>query len=222
MIEPQACIARPPVSLVIPESKHRFGRMKGAQRVTPALRDQRFERGAGFRLYQGVLVPRSRRVNVQFGRRNVEIARQQNRHLLLDELRRVRPQSLEPFELVVEFRPGLRIAIRQIDAGHDDAPDRRFDIARFPVLAIAGQFCSDQYGIGAPGQDGDAIPAFLPAPDRAVASLGDSCCRKIIVGRFQFLQRDDIGLCLTQPSQQVRQPPVDVVDVEGCDFHALI
>src|SRR4051812_24813259 len=59
MIEPQACIARPPVSLVIPESKHRFGRMKGAQRVAPALRDQRFERGAGFRLYQRVLVPRS-------------------------------------------------------------------------------------------------------------------------------------------------------------------
>src|SRR3954451_3627841 len=48
MIEPQACITRPPVSLVIPESKHRFGRMKGAQRVAPALRDQRFERGAGF------------------------------------------------------------------------------------------------------------------------------------------------------------------------------
>jgi hypothetical protein len=38
MIEPQSRIARPAVSLVIPECVHRLRGMKVADRVTPALR----------------------------------------------------------------------------------------------------------------------------------------------------------------------------------------
>jgi len=60
---------------------------------------------------------------------------------------------------------------------------------------------------------------FCP-PDRAVAGLAHRGNRKISVGRFQFLQRDDVGFRRAQPPQQVRQPTVDVVDVEGGDFHA--
>ena len=49
-------------------------------------------------------------------------------------------QPPEPGELVVEFRAGLRIAVRQVKAGDDDAFDGGFDVARLVVVAIAGQF----------------------------------------------------------------------------------
>jgi hypothetical protein len=59
----------------------------------------------------------------------------------------------------------------------------------------------------------------LPAPGRAVAGFANRIDRKITVGRFQFLQGNDIGFCLAQPSQQVRQPAVDIVDVERRGLH---
>src|ERR1700686_1240247 len=40
MIEPQSGVARPAVSLVIPERVHRLGRMEIADRIKPALRDK--------------------------------------------------------------------------------------------------------------------------------------------------------------------------------------
>ena len=131
----------------------------------------------------------------------------------------MRSQPLEPCELVVEFRAGLRIAVRQIDAGDDDAVDGGFDIARLVVVAIAGQLGPDQHRFGLARQDGDAVPGLLAAPDRAVAGLVDGAERKVLVGRLQLLQANDVGLCLLQPSQQVRQPPIDIVDVERGDLH---
>src|SRR3954451_3451524 len=57
MIEPQSGVARPAVALVVPEREHRFFRMQRADRVGPALVDQRLERRAALRLDQRVLVP---------------------------------------------------------------------------------------------------------------------------------------------------------------------
>src|SRR3546814_1239711 len=53
-----------------------------------------------------------------------------------------------------------------------------------------------------------------------IAGLAQGGGREIRVGRFQFLQADDIGLRRLQPLQHVGQPAVDVVDVEGGDLHA--
>jgi len=131
----------------------------------------------------------------------------------------VQSEPPEPCELVVEFRARLRIAVRQIEAADDDAIDGGFDVARLFVVAVPGQLVADRHRIGVARQDGDAVPAFLSAPHRAIAGLVDGFDRKILIGRFQLLQGHDIGLCLPQPSQQVRQAPVDIVDVERCDFH---
>jgi hypothetical protein len=106
----------------------------------------------------------------------------------------MRPQPLEPVELVIEFRPGLRIAVRQVDAGDDDAVDGGFDIARLVIIAIAGQGGAGQHRLGVARQDGDAVPGLLSAPHRAVAGLLDRHNRELGIGRFQFLQADDFGL----------------------------
>src|ERR1700736_3981883 len=88
----------------------------------------------------------------------------------------MRFEPLEPVELVVEFRPGLRIAVRQIDAGNDDAFDRGLDIARLAVGGVAGKLRPDQHRFGLPRQDGDAVPGLLSAPYPAllIASIGKS------------------------------------------------
>ena len=57
MIEPQAGVAWPTLPLVIPEREHRLGWMDTADRVTPALCQQRLERRAAFRLDLCILVP---------------------------------------------------------------------------------------------------------------------------------------------------------------------
>jgi hypothetical protein len=43
--------------------------------------------------------------------------------------------------------------------------------------------------------------------------------REFPIGRFEFLQANDVGLGATQPRQQAGQPSIDVVDVESRDFH---
>src|SRR5579864_1931865 len=57
MVEPQARIARPAVSFVVPEGVHRLLRVDVANRVRPALLEERGKRGAALWLDQSILVP---------------------------------------------------------------------------------------------------------------------------------------------------------------------
>src|SRR5262249_22289627 len=61
----------------------------------------------------------------------------------------------------------------------------------------------------------------LAAPDRAVARLLDGRARKFGILGLELLQADDVGLRRRQPVEQVGKPLVDVVDVEGRDFHPV-
>ena len=67
---------------------------------------------------------------------------------------------------------------------------------------------------------GDAVPALLAFPDRAVAGFTQRLRGKIPVGRFQLLQADDIGCRGGQPRQQMIETAIDIVDVESGDPHA--
>src|SRR5438270_11942108 len=107
MIEPQAGVARPSVALVIPEGEHRLRGVQRANSIGPALRDQRLERGTALRLDQRVVVLRAGWIDVKPGRRDVVIANQRHRQVLLEKFRGMPAQPGEPLELVVEFRPRL-------------------------------------------------------------------------------------------------------------------
>jgi hypothetical protein len=54
------------------------------------------------------------------------------------------------------------------------------------VVRITGQAAADFHGLRAPREDCDAVPAFLPVPDRAIPGGANGTLRKILVGRFQF------------------------------------
>ncbi len=128
-------------------------------------------------------------------------------------------QPVEPAQLVIESRSRRGIAVWQIEASDDHAVDRRFDVAAVRVVGIAGQATAGFHRLGTPRQDRDAVPPFLPMPDRAVAGGADRRLRKLLVGRLQLLKTGDVQRDLFQPRQQTGQAPVDAVYVVGRDQH---
>ena len=47
----------------------------------------------------------------------------------------------------------------------------------------------------------------------------DRCAREFIVGTFEFLQADDVWLGSPEPLHEIGEAAIDIVDVEGGNFH---
>ena len=114
-----------------PDAVPRWHRSSPGQ---PAARRRR-----GSRLDQGVIIPGGRRIDVDLGRRDIVVAGQHDRHVLAQQLARMRLQAPEPGQLVVEFRARLRIAVGQIDAADEDAVDGGLDVAAWSSSGSPGR-----------------------------------------------------------------------------------
>ena len=93
------------------------------------------------------------------------------------------------------------------------------DVAAVGVVGIAGKADAAHCGVSPLRQDGDAVEALLPVPDRAVAGRLNVGDRQAFVSALQFLQAGDVRLLSLKPFEQARQPRADAVDVEARDFH---
>src|SRR2546421_12843597 len=102
------------------------------------------------------------------------------------EALRVRDQALEPRQLVIELRTGLRVAVRQIEAGDDNAVHRSFDITALVVGGIAGQPAANLHRLAALGEDRHAVPGALTVPDGAVSGAPDFSGGEAAVERFEL------------------------------------
>ena len=71
----------------------------------------------------------------------------------------------------------------------------------------------------ASGQNGDAVPALLAVPDRALAAIPDRGLGKFFLWRFQFLEARDIRQGFRKSAQQDWQTAIDSVHVERGDLH---
>ena len=150
---------------------------------------------------------------------NVIVARENNRQTFSQQRLAVRGEAFEPFQLIFEFRARLGIAVWQINTADENSIHRGFDVTALVVAWIARQRIASQDRLGIARQDGDPIPCLLPFPDCSVAGIAQHIGWKGFVRRLQFLKAHHIGAGRLQPLQQVRQAAVDVVDVEGGDFH---
>ena len=83
------------------------------------------------------------------------------------------------------------------------------------VVRIAGKAPTDFDRLLAIGKDGDAVEAFLPMPDRAVADLFELGGGEAFVLGLDFLQAGNRGPRFFQPFEQARQARLDPVDVEA-------
>ena len=126
----------------------------------------------------------------------------------------------EPVELVVEFRPGLRVAVRQIEAGDDDAVDGGLDIARLESRRDrrAARCGSAPDRPCAPGSRRRSRSSARATPRRSRPSRSPRSGNSASVA-FSSCSPTTSGLGRAQPAQQVRQAAVDIVDVEGRDLH---
>ena len=120
----------------------------------------------------------------------------------------MRRQAFEPAQLVVEFRAGRRIAVGQIEAADQHAVHRRLDIAAVRVIRIARQAAPGLDRVGTSREDGDAVPALLAVPDRAVAGAPDRGLRELLVRRLQLLQADHVRLGLASQRSRTGSRPL--------------
>ncbi len=205
MVDTQPRVGLPVLAEVIPEGIDALVRVARAQRIGPALCQQAAVAFPALGLQQRVLEPRARVVDVLVGRHHVEVAGQHHRMATVIQALRVTDQALEPRQLVVELRPGLRVAVRQVEAGHQHAVDGGFEVAAVSVGVVAGQATARLDRVRAPGEDGHAVPRLLPVPDGAVAGGADLVGRKRRVDGLQFLEAGHVGRLTRQPVQQRRQ-----------------
>ena len=222
VVEPQPGIATPAVALVAPERVHRIFGIDRAQRIAPAGLLEPEEGRSAPRVHERVLRPRRGGIDVQLGRGDVEVAGEHGRHAGIAQRSGTGDQTLEPSQLVVEFRTRPRIAVGQVDRSEDHARYRRLDVAGLRVGRVAGKIDGGDHRLAsAASQDRDAVPAALPAPRRGVTRVAQSVDGKGALLRLEFLQTDHIGLRRREPRQQVRQALVDVVDIEGRDLQRV-
>ena len=177
------------------------------------------EGGAAFGLDQRIASKPVRRPDVSLGRNHIVIAGKHDRALFFEQRGGMRVQPIEPGKLIVELRPRLRIAVGQVDRRGDQAVDLCLEVPAVGIVGIVGQAAQALDRIVATRQDGHAVKAFLPMPDRAVARVADVAFGKGLVAGFQLLKNGDVGLLLAEPFDQTWQARLDAIDVVGRDFH---
>jgi hypothetical protein len=74
VIEAKSCITLPSRTFAVPEGVDALVRMEMADRVRPTPAEEPLEGGPAFRLYQCVVIPRGRRINVEVGWSRIVVA----------------------------------------------------------------------------------------------------------------------------------------------------
>src|SRR2546428_533818 len=219
VIDAQPRVALPVLAEVIPERVDRFVRMPRADRIDPSLLQQPLVALAALGLQQRILAPGARVVDIEVRRHHVVVAREHHRMAARPQALRMLDQALEPRQLVIELRPGLRIAVRQIQAAADDPLHPRLQITPLLVLRIARQLAPAHARVRALREDRHPVPRHLPSPQRPISRIADRLDRQARVGRLQLLQADDIRRFFLQPLQQMREPRGYAVHVESRELH---
>src|SRR5215203_4344830 len=128
-------------------------------------------------------------------------------------------QTIQPSQIVVELRARLRIPVWRIDRRDQHAIDRCFNVSALRIARITGKRALRDDRLCAARQYRDTVPTSLPAPRRAVSRRLDRRGGKARILGFQLLQAHDVGPRRVEPVQQIREPLVDVIDVESRDLH---
>ena len=222
MVDADAVVLLPRAGLVVPKCVEAGSVGGRAQRVGHAKRQELAEFRARLRQKQRVVDPLLRASGVALVRDHVEIASQDQRLLVFEQLAGMDDQALQERELIGVFVGVRRIAVRQIDARDPDyAASRRhdrFDIARLGVVLVTGEAPRD---LERPlGKYRDAVERLLPMGLDVVAELLDLEPWKLLVEALDLLQAKNVGLNLLQIGEEVRQALADRIDVPGGDAQA--
>jgi len=115
MIDAQPSIAFEGIAPIFPERVNTLFWMKRPDRIRPTLCNQLCICFSNFGPKQSVVAPALRRVVIEIGRHNIEIASERYGYVESQQLSRIIVQPLKPAELVLEFGPRNGIAVRKIE-----------------------------------------------------------------------------------------------------------
>jgi hypothetical protein len=73
-----------------------------------------------------------------------------------------------------------------------------------------------------PTENRHAVPGTFALPNCAITQRSKGIRWKCPLLSFKFLETNDVWLCFAEPSHQVIQPLVDVVDIESGDLQYKI
>src|SRR5262249_19303345 len=130
-----------------------------------------------------------------------------------------RDQSFYLRELVFEYCPRPRVAIRCIECSDEHTVDGCLDVAALRIDGITRKCRARDNRLTAARKNSDAVPRFLSSPDAALACPFDGGLGAFRVRCLQLLQADHVRLRILKPRNEVVKTLVDIVDVEGGDLH---
>src|SRR5689334_7601884 len=96
----------------------------------------------------------------------------------------MRRQPFKPAKLVIEFRAGSGISIRQVKAADMDTIYFCFNIAAMLIFRVTRQYASYFFRFRFFREDSYAVPAFLSMPDRMITRVCNRLFRKFFLRRF--------------------------------------
>lgn len=178
MIDTEPRIALETVPPIFPESVDPLLGMEMTYSVGPALLDQIGISLPNLRSVESVIGPTFRLIHVQGSRHDVEVADKKGRDVQVQDLSGISMKPLEPAQLVVELRPGGRIAVWKVKASYQDAVDCCLDIATLVVVWIARKATPGDKRLRPSDKDRNAIPGFLPKPSGSISRTANLLFRK--------------------------------------------
>jgi hypothetical protein len=219
MIDAKTRIADIGIPKIVPEGIDALAGMYDTQRIRPTLSDNPPIGLAAFRPEQRVIDPTFGFVDIEFGRNDVVVAGEHHRLAGREKCGSMHLETLKPAQLVIEFRSGRRISVRQVEAANDKVVDGSLDVAAMDIVIIPRKDATSLSRFFAAREDGDAIPAFLAVPDHAMAGFPNWLDWESLLRCLQFLQTNDVRLRFSKPAQENREPAIHAVHIEGRQPH---
>ena len=124
--------------------------MHRADRIDPALIEKASKQGARLWLHKRTLRVGLGWIDVGVSGHDVEIPRKHDRRIERAKLGRVCQKPLHPRELVFEFRPRLRVAVRCIERRDEHTLDGCLDVAALRIVGVTRQLYPRDEGIDEP------------------------------------------------------------------------
>ena len=124
---------------------------------------------------------------------DVVVAGEDGRHAAGFEACGMREEPFEPGELIGEFGPGPRVAVRQVEAADQDPVAGGLDVAGLAVARVARQTPPRLDRGLAAAQDRHAVVGPLAVAERGIADRFERRVGERGIGRFDLLEAYDVG-----------------------------
>src|SRR3546814_2523785 len=111
-------------------------------------------------------------------------------------------QAFIAAQCIIKVWSGNGVPVGQVQAADSNAVYPGFEVTAMEVFRVSGQSPVGFFSGSPAGQDGHAVPAFLPVPDSVISRLADGFFRKFFLRCFQFLQAGNVRLCFLKPAKR--------------------